>query len=95
LQQDPEVSIFRLQLIMVSFPKNVPSQDELNKYTDGNSIYPVGKYPQGLYDMGLVVQNGPMTGMRRLLLHSPVKILRDQKGTEKVRGMLAATDSTH
>ncbi|WP_447342088.1 formylglycine-generating enzyme family protein [Klebsiella pneumoniae] len=38
--------------------KNVPSQDELNKYTDGMGlpIYPVGKYPSnplGLYDMGL------------------------------------------
>jgi hypothetical protein len=36
MQQDPEVNIFRLQLIMVSFTrKNVPSQDELSKYTDG------------------------------------------------------------
>ena len=40
--------------------KNVPSQDELNKYTDGMGlpIYPVGKYPSnllGLYDIGLSV----------------------------------------
>ncbi|WP_061709399.1 formylglycine-generating enzyme family protein [Pseudenterobacter timonensis] len=38
--------------------KNVPSLDELDRYTDGMGlpIYPVGKYPpnpQGLYDMGL------------------------------------------
>ena len=38
--------------------KNVPSQDELDQYTDGLGIpiYPIGKYspnPLGLYDMGL------------------------------------------
>jgi sulfatase modifying factor 1 len=38
--------------------KNVPSQDELDEYTDGLGIpiYPIGKYspnPLGLYDMGL------------------------------------------
>ncbi|MBN6042533.1 SUMF1/EgtB/PvdO family nonheme iron enzyme [Citrobacter sp. ku-bf4] len=37
---------------------NLPSQDELDKYTDGLGlpVYPVGKYPPnglGLYDMGL------------------------------------------
>ncbi|MDK1918688.1 formylglycine-generating enzyme family protein, partial [Klebsiella sp. K4-74] len=60
------VSLGRNDLLIRTFPnngefspgKNVPSQDELNKYTDGMGlpIYPVGKYPSnplGLYDMGL------------------------------------------
>ncbi|WP_312670025.1 SUMF1/EgtB/PvdO family nonheme iron enzyme [Pseudescherichia sp.] len=38
--------------------KNIPNEDQLNKYTDGYGfpIYPIGKYPPnplGLYDMGL------------------------------------------
>ena len=38
--------------------KNVPSEDQLDEYTDGYGfpIYPIGKYPPnplGLYDMGL------------------------------------------
>lgn len=38
--------------------KNIPSSDEVDKYTDGMGlpIYPIGKYPPnplGLYDMGL------------------------------------------
>ncbi|WP_180852055.1 formylglycine-generating enzyme family protein [Klebsiella pneumoniae] len=71
--------------------KNVPSQDELNKYTDGMGlpIYPVGKYPSnplGLYDMGLSGSEWTNDWYAEdYYSHSPVKNPQGpEQGTKKV-----------
>ncbi|MDU7326929.1 MAG: SUMF1/EgtB/PvdO family nonheme iron enzyme, partial [Klebsiella pneumoniae] len=69
----------------------VPSQDELNKYTDGMGlpIYPVGKYPSnplGLYDMGLSGSEWTNDWYAEdYYSHSPVKNPQGpEQGTKKV-----------
>ena len=75
----------------ISPGKNVPSQDELNKYTDGMGlpIYPVGKYPSnplGLYDMGLSGSEWTNDWYAEdYYSHSPVKNPQGpEQGTKKV-----------